>query len=151
MPTGVVVTQRFSTAETFKQRVGSEYHVLDLLNSTVLPSRHSSNILHDPFGSLCLSCSRFARDDYTLVLVIGVHVVICAFCDTEDVWGHFQSILAAIPFQHFFCVNPEIYREISMAQVEGTHSYREMGSLRLAPSRYMCRSLHLSTASVDSR
>ena len=93
MSTRVVVPQRLRASETLQQGVGGENHVLNLLDTAVLTSRDSSDVLHDTLRGLRLSRSGFARDDNALVLVVGIHVVIGRLSDTEHVWGNFQPVL----------------------------------------------------------
>jgi len=97
MSTRIIVTESLSTTETFQQRVRSQNHILDLLDAAVLTSRNGSDILHDTFRSLRLSCTRFAGYNDALVLMVGIHVVICAFSDTEHMRWHFEPILALVP------------------------------------------------------
>lgn len=96
MSTGVIVPQSFGTPKAFKQWIGGQHHVLNLLNPTVGTSRDRGDILHDPLGSLGFACTRLSGDDDTLILVVGIHVVVGTFGDAEDVRRHLQTILALI-------------------------------------------------------
>lgn len=87
-PRGVVVPQCLCVAEGFKQRVRGQHHVHHLLNLRVFPARYVGNVLHEALRSFGLSCSRFAGDDDTLVLLVGVHVVVGGLGDGEDMWRH---------------------------------------------------------------
>ena len=94
MSTRVVVPQCLCTTETLQQWVGSQHHVLDLLDTTILPSGYGSDVLHDALRSLRFAGTGLARDNDTLVLMVGVHVVVCRLRDAIHVWRYFQSVLA---------------------------------------------------------
>ena len=89
MSTGVIIPQRLCTSKALQQRIGREHHVFDLLDATILASGYRCDVLHNPFGSLGLSGTRFTRDDNTLVFVVGIHVIVGRFGDSKDVGRDF--------------------------------------------------------------
>ena len=109
MTTRVVVSQRLRAPEALQERVGSQHHVLDLLNTAVTTARDSSDVLHDTLGGFGLACAGFARDNDTLILVIRVHVVVRGFCDAADVWRDLEPVLALVPLKHLVGVDAEIW------------------------------------------
>jgi hypothetical protein len=113
MSAGIVVAESLGTAETFQQRVRSQNHILDLLDAAVLTSRNGCDVLHDSFRSLRLSCARLAGYNDALVFMIGIHVVICAFSDTEHMGRHLEPILALVSPKNLVCVYPKICSSVS--------------------------------------
>ena len=109
MSTRVVVPQCLCTTETLQQWVGSQHHVLDLLDTTILPSGYGSDVLHDALRSLGLACTGLAGDDDALVLMVCVHVIVRRLSDRKDMRGHFKPVLALILLQHIFRVDTQIY------------------------------------------
>ena len=109
MSTGVVVPQRLRTTKTLQRWVRRKNHVLDLLDATVLATRHSRDVLHDPFRCFGLACTGLARDDNTLVLMVRVHVIVCRLGDAEDVRRHLQPVFALVLLQGVVCIYPKIY------------------------------------------
>ena len=89
MSTRVIIPQRLCTSKTLQQWIRRKYHVLNLLDATILASRYRGDILHNPFGSFGLSGTRFTRDDNALVLVVGIHVIVGRFGDSKHVWRDF--------------------------------------------------------------
>jgi hypothetical protein len=102
---GVVVPQRLCVSERLKQRICGQHHVHHLLNLRVLSTGDVGNVLHEAFRSLGLSCAGLARDDDTLVLLIGIHVVVGGLGDCENVRGHFQPVLALVALQDLLGVD----------------------------------------------
>ena len=109
MATRVIVSKRLGTTKTFKQRVGGEHHVLDLLDAAVLPSRHCGDVLHDPLRRLGFAGTGLSRDDDALILVVCVHVVVCALCDGEYVGRDLQPVLALVLLEHLVRIDAQIY------------------------------------------
>ena len=109
MSTGVVIPQRFRTSETLQQRVGGEHHVLDLLDAAILSTGDGSDVLHDALRCLGLARARLTRDDDTLVLVVCVHVVVCALRDGEYVGRDLQPVLALVLLEHLVRIDAQIY------------------------------------------
>ena len=108
MPTGVVIPQRLGTPEALQQRVRREYHVLDLLDTAILASRNSGDVLHNLLGGLGLTRAGLARDNDTLVLMIRIHVVVRGFSDREDVRGNFKPILALVLLEDILGVDAQV-------------------------------------------
>jgi len=108
MPTGIVVPQRLRTTKALQQRVRREDHVFDLLDTAVLSTRHSGDVLHDSLRGLRLSSARFPRDDDALVFLICVHIVVCAFCNAENMRRNFQPVLPSILLKDLVCINAQI-------------------------------------------
>ena len=115
MTTGVIIPKGLSTTETLKQRVCSQDHVLDLLNATILPSRHSSDILHNALCSFCFACAGFPRYNDALIVGIGFHVVIGRLRDTKDMWRDFKAVLALVPLQNIIGIYAQIYCPVRLA------------------------------------
>ena len=109
MSTRVVIPQRLRTSEALQQRVGGEHHVLDLLDAAVLPSRHCGDVLHDPLRRLCLAGTGLSRDDDALILVVCVHIVVCALRDGENVGRDLQPVLALVLLEHLVRIDAQIY------------------------------------------
>ena len=109
MTTGVVIPQRLCTSETLQQGVCREHHVLNLLDTAISTSGDRSNVLHDTLCGFRLPCTRFTRDDDTLVLVVRVHVVVCGFRNAEHVRGHLETVLALVLLEHLVRIDAQIY------------------------------------------
>ena len=109
MSTRVVVPQCLCTTETLQQWVGSQHHVLDLLDTTILPSGYGSDVLHDALRSLRFAGTGLARDNDTLVLMVGVHVVVRRLSDGEDVRGDLKPVLPLVLLKYIVGVDAQIY------------------------------------------
>ena len=96
MSTRVVVPQCLCTTETLQQRVSCEDHIFDFLDTAVLTTRYGGDVLHDALRSLRFAGTGLARDNDTLVFMVGVHVVVCRLGDREYVWRDLEPILALI-------------------------------------------------------
>lgn len=97
MSARVVIPQGLRASETLQEGVRSQDHVLNLLNTAVLSARDRGDILHDPLRRLGLARARLPRDDHALILMVRVHVVVCALRDREDMWRYLQPVLALVP------------------------------------------------------
>lgn len=75
-PRGIVVPQCLCVSERLEQWIGGQHHVLDLLDRGVGPTRDIRNVLHQSLCGFCLSCSRLSRNDYALVFLVCVHVIV---------------------------------------------------------------------------
>lgn len=111
MTTRVIIPQRLCASETFQQWIGCQNHILDLLDTAILSTRDGCNVLHNPLRGLRLSCPRFTRDNDTLILVVGVHIIVRAFCNTKDVRRDLQPVLSLVPLQYFVGIYTEIYEQ----------------------------------------
>lgn len=111
MTARVVIAESLSASETLEERICGQNHFLDLLYTAILTTRNRSNVLHDPLRSLSFPSTRLSRDYNTLILVVGIHVIICTFSDAEDMWRNFKSILPSIFLENFFGVDAEIWSE----------------------------------------
>lgn len=108
MSTGVVIPQRLGTTKTLQQGVSSEDHVLDLLDTAILPLGNRSDVLHNSLRGLSLASARLSRDDDTLVVLVCLHVVVRALRNREDVGRNLESILATILVEHLIGVDTQI-------------------------------------------
>ena len=133
MSTGVVIPQRLRTSETLQQRVGGEHHVLDLLDAAVLPSRHCRDVLHDPLRRLGLAGTGLSRDDDALILVVCVHVVVCALRDGEYVGRDLQPVLALVLLEHLVRIDAQIYPTRALRTV--TDRWSKQRNVRSAPRK----------------
>lgn len=70
-----------------------------MLDGRVRAPRHTSDVLHDPLRSFCLSSSRLSRNNHALVVFVGVHVVVGGFSNGEDMGRDFESVLVAVGFE----------------------------------------------------
>lgn len=112
MATRIIVPERLRTTEALKQWICRKHHVLNLLNTAILASRNFSDVLHDPFRCFRLSCTRLPRNNNALVLMVGIHVIISAFGNAEDVWRDLESILPPILLECFLGVDAQIYSAV---------------------------------------
>lgn len=110
MATRVIIAKRLRTPKTFKERICSQNHIFDLLNTAILPSGDLGNILHNTLRRFCLPSTRFPRNNDTLILVVRIHVVISTFCYAENMWRHFKPVLPPVLLKCLFRVDPEVYK-----------------------------------------
>lgn len=110
MTTRIIVAKGLRTSKALQERICRQNHVLDLLDTAILPPGDLGDILHDTLCSLCLPSARFPRYNNTLVLVVGVHVVISTLCYAEDMWRNFEPILPSIFLKCFLSVDAEVFK-----------------------------------------
>lgn len=65
--------------------------------------------MHDTLRSLGLSSTGFTRDDHTLILVVGIHIVVRRFGDAENVRRNFESVLSLVSLKDFIRIYTKIY------------------------------------------
>ena len=65
--------------------------------------------MHDALRSLRFAGTGLARDNDTLVLMVGVHVVVCRLSDGEDVRGDLKPVLPLVLLKYIIGVDAQIY------------------------------------------
>jgi hypothetical protein len=109
MTTGVIIAESLGASETLEKWIRSQDHVLDLLDTAILATGHRSDVLHYAFCGLGFPSTRLSSDYDTLIFVIGIHVVICAFGDAKNMRRNFKSILPLVSLKDIFSVDTEVY------------------------------------------
>ncbi len=108
----VIVPERLGATKGLEERVGSQNHILDVLNARIGATTDGSDVLHDTLRCFGLACTGFARDDNALILLVCVHVVVSTFGDGKDVWCHLETVLASIGLEDVFGVDTEIAERV---------------------------------------
>lgn len=83
-----------------------------MLDRRIAATGHTGDVLHDPLCSLGFSGTRFPRDDDTLVVFIGLHIIVGGFCHGENMGCDFESILATVRVEDLICVDAH-WRSVS--------------------------------------
>lgn len=76
-----------------------------MLNGGVTTPRDTCDVLHDPLGCFRLSSTRLARNDYALVVFVGVHVVVGGFGHGEDMRRDFESVLVPVGLEDLVSID----------------------------------------------
>ena len=109
MATRVIIAKSLRASKTLKKRICGQDHIFDFLDTGILTSRNRSDILHDPLRRFSFASTRLSGYYDTLVFMIGIHVVICAFGNAKNMGRDFKSIFSPIPLEGIVSVDAQVY------------------------------------------